>query len=190
VTYISHNPTSNISRNRDKIRRQLRSLFVYPLLYLVIWIFPLVNQVFGYTREIAQQPTWILVLSLVSLAVQGAADCAVFTAREKPWRHTKGEGFWVSVRSGWWGDSTEGVGRTREEMLVDGRIARARRAGEIVDEIGGKSREGVATRQQRGNENSMGGKDWWDVEEFDNSSEGGVQGTAGRASIGNGVWFE
>lgn len=162
--HISHDPlTSHASRNRDKIRRQLRSLFVYPLLYLVIWTFPLVNQAYGYTS--ASRPTagggggggrppWVLVCSLASLAVQGAADSAVFTAREKPWRHMGEKGFWGSVRRGWrWGGRADGVGRSREEMLVEVRIARARRAKEMVVETGGAKKRGGGMRH------------WWDFEE-------------------------
>lgn len=161
--HVSHEAlTSHVSRNRDKIRRQLRSLFVYPLLYLVTWIFPLVNQVYGFTDD-SPRPPWILILSLVSLAVQGAADSAVFTAREKPWRYTAGEGFWVSFKGGWWGGRADGVGRMREEMSVEVRIARARREAEMMDEVGGRKRRHGAQRRH-----------WWDVKEYDvTSDEGG-----------------
>jgi len=157
--HISHDPlTSHVSRNRDKIRRQLRSLFVYPLLYLVIWIFPLVNQGYGYRNSPllpGDRPAWVMVCSLASLAVQGLADSAVFTAREKPWRHVGGKGFWGSVRRGWcvWGRGKDGVGRTREEMLVEVRIARARREKEMRDEMGTGEKKRVDRRH------------WWDFEE-------------------------
>ncbi|OIW28616.1 hypothetical protein CONLIGDRAFT_681564 [Coniochaeta ligniaria NRRL 30616] len=167
--HISHDPlTSHVSRNRDKVRRQLRSLFVYPLLYLVTWIFPFVNHAYGYSDD-APRPAWVLVLSLVSLAVQGAADSAVFTAREKPWRYTAGEGFWVAVGRGRMGAA--GVGRTREEVLVEVRNARARRKAEMMDEVGRgeKKRMGVGVGGR--------GRHWWDVKEYDVASDaGGVWG--------------
>lgn len=171
--HISHDPlTSHVSRNRDKVRRQLRSLFVYPLLYLVMWIFPLVNQVYGYTTATgyssSNRPRWVYVLSLVSLAVQGAADSAVFTTREKPWRYTAGEGFWASVGWGWgWssrGWRRDGVGRTREEVLVEVRNARARRKAEVVDEV----------RREKKRREAEQRRDWWDVKEYDVASDGWV----------------
>jgi G protein-coupled receptor GPR1 len=163
--HISHDPlTSQVSRNRDKIRRQLRALFVYPLLYLVIWIFPLVNQAYGYTRnQPVNRPGWVLMCSLASLAIQGAADSAVFTAKEKPWQHVGGEGFWGSMRRGWWwrrGD--KGAGRTREEMLVEVRIARARRRQEMRDEMGGGEKKRGEGEKKRGEGER---RHWWDLEE-------------------------
>jgi G protein-coupled receptor GPR1 len=163
--HIPHDPlTSHVSRNRDKIRRQLRSLFVYPLLYLLTWIFPLVNHAYGYASD-SPRPPWILVLSLVSLAIQGAADSAVFTAREKPWRHTAAAGFWVSFRGGWWDRRTDGMGPTREEMLVEERIARARRKAEMMDEVGREKKRQVGQRRH-----------WWDVKDYEAAADGGPRG--------------
>jgi G protein-coupled receptor GPR1 len=146
----------NVTNNRDKIRRQLRSLFVYPLIYLLIWTFPFINHVKGYDSPNASSQPWLLYCSLVSLAIQGAVDSAVFTAREKPWRHSRGVGFWDSV----WSVLEEGdhVGRTREELIAEGRIARARRQNEMIDEVGG--------RETRRNE-----RQWWDIEDM--ASEAG-----------------
>lgn len=159
VPHIYHDAlASQASRNRDKIRRQLRSLFVYPLLYLVIWTFPMVNHVLGFRDPLpASRPAWVLALSVASLAVQGAADSAVFTAREKPWRYVGQKGFWDSVRAGWWygGREAEGVGLSREEMSVEARIARARRKQEMLDELGGKRKRG------------SGRKDWWEFADGD-----------------------
>lgn len=55
-----------------------------------------------------------------------------------------------------------GVGRSREEMLVDERDARARRAGEMVDEVSGRD----TSRKKR---------HWWDIEEFSFSSSGDLE---------------
>jgi G protein-coupled receptor GPR1 len=148
---------ANVTNNRDKIRRQLRSLFVYPLVYVLIWIFPFVSHVKGDDSPSASPRPWLLALSLMSLAIQGAVDSVVFTAREKPWQHARGVGFWGSV----WSVLEEGgdrVGRTREEFIVEGRIARARRQSEMIDEVGG--------RDMRRNK-----RQWWDVEDI--ASEAG-----------------
>ncbi|KAB5539485.1 G protein-coupled glucose receptor regulating Gpa2-domain-containing protein [Coniochaeta sp. 2T2.1] len=174
-----HDPLGGLSlpcpgttaHNRSHIRRQLRSLFVYPLVYLVIWIFPIVNQAYGYSKGTTTfSPPWLMLCSLVSLAVQGAADSFVFTAREKPWRYTpttkrtRGDGFWIKLREGRGRNFTmgsgNGAGRTREERLVDERIARARREKErVVEERGrGGAGEGAAGKRRR---------HWWEGGGFD-----------------------
>lgn len=169
--HISHDAlASQASRNRDKIRRQLRSLLVYPLLYLVIWTFPMVNHAAGYAApQPADRPAWMLALSLASMAVQGAADSAVFTAREKPWRYAGRDGFWGSVRRSsrdWWGwgsgargAESSGVGLSREEMLVEVRLARARRRKEIADEVEEKRKGRVAA--------AGGRRNWWEFMDVD-----------------------
>lgn len=162
--------TSSISIHRAKTRRQLCTLFIYPLIYIIIWIFPFVNHALGYGRD--AQPFWLLVLSLVPLAVQGTVDCVVFSAREKPWRETRRGGFWAAVGKGWDAGRASGSGRTREEMLVDGRIARERRKGEVVDEV----TDGLGVKRVRG----KGVRHWWDVEEV-GDEEDESQGNESRS---------
>ncbi|KAK0620485.1 G protein-coupled glucose receptor regulating Gpa2-domain-containing protein [Immersiella caudata] len=153
---------SDVARNRDKIRRQLRALFAYPLVYLIIWVFPFVSHVMGYDDAVRPgDPFWLLILGIISLCVQGTVDCALFAAREKPWRHAR-RGFWKAVTSklfgGWkenvWGDFGA-AGRTREEMMVDGRLARQRRDGEIVAEQCLRASVPFARK---------GVREWWDVD--------------------------
>jgi G protein-coupled receptor GPR1 len=159
--------TSNMAHTRDKIRRQLLSLFLYPLVYIILWIFPLANHALGYDSFKDSSQPWLLGLSLISLSIQGLVDCIVFCAREKPWRHTTGIGFWKSVRQVLAGVRA-GAGRSREEMLVDERDARARRAGEMVDEVvSGRD----TTRKKR---------HWWDIEEFSFGSNGELEEARSR----------
>lgn len=162
---------SEIARNREKILRQFRSLFVYPLAYLLTWIFPFVSHIMGFDDSLnASDPFWLLIVSTVSLGIQGAVDCAVFTIREEPWKHTQG-GFWESLdrqlrkswRTGW--KTAHVVGRTREEMLIDGRNARARREEEMAAERVVMKNQDTATK-------GRGGRDWWDAD-LDGPEDGG-----------------
>jgi G protein-coupled receptor GPR1 len=118
---------------RTKIRRQLRQLFIYPIVYLAVWLVPFVAHIRGSDTG---TPTVLAMVSLLSLCIQGTANAAVFCIKEKPWRHpdkqaTGNHGFWCRYHS------QEGVnpnvGRTREEMLVEGRIARRRRDEELAE---------------------------------------------------------
>ncbi|KAK3688217.1 G protein-coupled glucose receptor regulating Gpa2-domain-containing protein [Podospora appendiculata] len=165
VSQGSFNEESGVTKNREKIRRQLRSLLAYPLVYMIIWVFPFISHVMGYDDSVRpDDPQWLLVVSIISLCVQGAVDCLLFTIREQPWRHAKA-GFWASLGkrltlkwSGSWRDVGM-AGRTREEMLVDGRLARQRREEEIAFE-----RTRTRMRATVPGEGGRGGREWWDFE--------------------------
>ena len=74
-------------RKRHKaVKRQLRYMFVYPMVYLVMWFPPFVNHCYFYTK--AHNPPFALnCFTLCFLSLQCAVDCLVFCCREKPWRH-------------------------------------------------------------------------------------------------------
>ncbi|KAB5511356.1 G protein-coupled glucose receptor regulating Gpa2-domain-containing protein [Coniochaeta sp. 2T2.1] len=165
TAYRQHDePHSSVARNRERIRRQLRSLVYYPLIYLVTWLFPLINQTFRHRGQ--PRPLWLSALSIIGFSVQGFANVAVFMSREKPWRHRAGsKGFWVGVRGKLWGGSITayGGGRTPDDMMLEARAARARRAVEMAEES--KAQTGVAQTQQPLPENSN--RNWWDIDNFD-----------------------
>ncbi|MBE3046238.1 hypothetical protein IMZ48_27615 [Candidatus Bathyarchaeota archaeon] len=131
---------------RHKVRQQLRLLFIYPLVYTIIWIVPFVSHVLTWPDEEDEVPYPIAVVALVSVCIQGAANSVLFSVWEKPWRHVRGDnvaGFRVGKGAL--------VGRTREEMMVDGRIARVRLEVEMEER---RRRETAAKR---------GSRHWWDL---------------------------
>lgn len=152
--------SDGVSRGRDRIRRQLRLLFIYPAVYACVWIFPLVSDVIAFHKDNDHGSFWILVASLVSMCVQGLADTIVFSFREKPWRHMQG-GFWENMGSfinGLSFESRNEIGRTREEMFHDGSRARLRREEEM-------EREQRASRLSPGCTSQVSvSRNWWDVE--------------------------
>ncbi|KAL2121074.1 hypothetical protein VTJ04DRAFT_5101 [Mycothermus thermophilus] len=110
---------------RHKAQRQLRSLFIYPLVYILIWIFPFVAHILRYD-DVSQHenhgtptypyyddiyktaqpyfvrvPRWLLVLGLVTFGIQGAVDSAVFLWRETPWKHAEDRGVLEGLRKRW-----------------------------------------------------------------------------------------
>ena len=155
-----------LEQNRDKIRRQLRSLFAYPLVYILVWVFPFVSHVMGYDDSVRPgDPEWLLILGIISLCGQGTVDCALFTFRERPWRQARG-GFWESL----WkrlrlfdSDVSNGglAGRTQDEMLVDGKLARKRRDEEEAFER--MRREGLGHQGITG-AGKRGAREWWDMD--------------------------
>ncbi|PHH82170.1 hypothetical protein CDD82_6792 [Ophiocordyceps australis] len=151
--------STGLHRTRDKTRRQLRQLFIYPGVYIVVWLVPFVSHVAG------DDSSFVLVLaSLISLCAQGIADALVFSVLEKPWRHARRNS--AAAATSWclrlWrpgrgvgevsGASTAvKVGRTREEMLVDSRVATRRREEELAER---RLLQLAPPRRQR---------EWWDV---------------------------
>ncbi|KAK4169679.1 G protein-coupled glucose receptor regulating Gpa2-domain-containing protein [Cladorrhinum sp. PSN259] len=190
--------SGSVSRHREKIRRQLWSLFVYPMVYMIIWTFPFVSHVMGYDDSVSRNdPQWLLVLGILSLSVQGMVNCLLFTIREQPWKQAKGRAFWNSLKKRWQrgyhggGHHRGGItGRTREEMLVDGRLARERRAEEVVVERERRVNHGSLPWQNGGEadvgsgaERGTTNREWWDVgvfafdfgDEDDESDEEGME---------------
>ncbi|KAJ6444946.1 GPR1-like protein [Purpureocillium lavendulum] len=146
---------------RDKIRRSLRQLFIYPAVYTAVWLVPYVSHITGADRRRA--PFGLVMAAVTSLCLQGLVDAVVFCVMEKPWRHPRrpdapASSCWILRRlAGSPGSySPEGktavkVGRTREEMLVDSRIARRRRDEELAER---RLQRGAARPARR---------EWWDT---------------------------
>ncbi|KAF3797568.1 G protein-coupled receptor GPR1 [Colletotrichum gloeosporioides] len=76
---------TGMAKTRDKIRRQLRLLFVYPLVYILIWAVPFVAHVMRWDNPEQAGPFAVVLLSLVSLSIQGLVNACLFCAVEKPW---------------------------------------------------------------------------------------------------------
>ncbi|KAG6006691.1 hypothetical protein E4U21_006766 [Claviceps maximensis] len=144
---------TGMPRVRDKIRRQLGQLFVYPLVYLMGWLIPFISHVVESDKT--GRPFWLVLASLISLCTQGLADSVVFLIMEKPWRYWTRDDvtawccFCWSKQSSMMGSGIK-VGRTREEMRIDGTIARRRRERERT--------EGRLRSAGRGTTS----RDWWD----------------------------
>jgi len=85
--------TTQLQDTRNAILGQLRLLFIYPVVYLLMWIFPLVIHCLQYSDYFVVHPIfWLNVVATCSLALQAGADCAVFSWREKPWRRVRRNG--------------------------------------------------------------------------------------------------
>ena len=147
-------------KTREKILRQLRLLFIYPIVYVVIWILPFIVQLTGYGKG---APYGMRLASIVFLCLHGLADSLVFCLKEKPWRHSQTFNqifkrfnlrFWKRRQEA--PDVGARVGRTREEMTLDSRFAKARREQEQA--------EWEMERQagQDARKAARAAPDWWD----------------------------
>ena len=137
---------------REKMRRQLRKLFIYPLAYLAIWLVPFIAHNLYGPNSVPSFP--VVILRAISLCISGTVNALIFCIKEEPWRHH--DKTWQMRRdqgrqSRTW--TNPNVGRSREEMLIDGRLARKRREVEIAE------RTQLKLQQTKGF-NTV--KEWWD----------------------------
>lgn len=156
---------SEMQSTRERIRKQLRFLFIYPLVYLGMWTIPFVNHCLQYIERYAEvgPPFPIACLAVVCICSQGAVDCWLFSSREQPWKHIPdsdktflgGLKFWknwhasalpVNIFAG--GVSRRGSGKSRGEMSIDARRAYIRRDEEMA--------------ARRANSESKRKSHWWD----------------------------
>lgn len=156
---VSENPileeptldAASLVKTRETIRRQLRLVLIYPLAYITMWILPFIVHLTSYDKG---APFPMRMVSISCLCLQGFVDALIFSLKEKPWLHTRrlghgfGDGFWIT-RSHHSGINTN-AGRTREEMMIDGRLAKERRDRELADRQQGSQLGRKATTQ------------WWD----------------------------
>ncbi|KAL1597957.1 G protein-coupled receptor gpr1 [Paraconiothyrium brasiliense] len=89
---LSEEPSQHLERQlaqkRTRIHRQLRLMFIYPIVYILIWLFPFINHCMTYKDEFAAHPLyWLSLINVICLTSMGAVDCLVFSLRERPWRH-------------------------------------------------------------------------------------------------------
>ena len=75
-----------MARQRSRIHRQLRLMFIYPLIYTLMWLLPFIQHCTMYRNYYARHPIWFLRLgSTICIASMGFVDCVIFSLREKPW---------------------------------------------------------------------------------------------------------
>jgi G protein-coupled receptor GPR1 len=76
--------TEELHQKRIAIRRQLRFLFIYPLVYMFMWIIPFISHVLQYTNWYVRNPSLALTaLVTVIVPLQCAVDSWLFSTREK-----------------------------------------------------------------------------------------------------------
>ncbi|KAM0562342.1 hypothetical protein ACHAPJ_002031 [Fusarium lateritium] len=146
-------------KTREKILRQLRLLFIYPIIYVVIWILPFIVQLTGYGKG---APYGMRLASIMFLCSHGLADAVVFSLKEQPWKHSQA---FKRINLRFWKRRQEApdvgarVGRTREEMTLDSQFAKKRREQEQAEwrlerEAGQDARRAARTTSE-----------WWDIDE-------------------------
>ncbi|KAH9908459.1 G protein-coupled glucose receptor regulating Gpa2-domain-containing protein [Xylariomycetidae sp. FL2044] len=174
-----------VQRSRDKMRWQLRLLFVYPLIYTLTWVAPFMSHVLGFDETDhpgrRKEPFALQVVGVASLCMGAAVDCCFFTAWEKPWRHRQhgARSFWDSLlvsHLGWLRRRSHhynrpttssiaggGGGWTQENRRMGARSAGLRRDREIMTAQGLAAMARTAPRGRP--------REWWDVYDVGRDSD-------------------
>jgi hypothetical protein len=146
---------TGIPTSRKRNRRQLRQLFIYPVVYVLGWIIPFIAHMAN--ADLTGSPFSLVLASLISICMHGMADSLVFMFLEKPWRHPRRLICLAPLRRCPTArNSSTRVGRSREEMLVDGKLARNRRDKEEEDQR--REGRGLEPRPREAKQ-----REWWDV---------------------------
>ena len=173
---------TSLQKRHTAIKRSLRFLFIYPVVYTLMWIIPFASHCLQYSDHYSTNPPFILNCFVTAiLSLQCAVDCVLFSTREKPWRYIKGSDgtFWGSFtvwehdlklgrESGLFGGERlfgdRETGKSRTEMIAEARAARERRDLEME----GMRREWEMTQRKRKESlDRRGGRldrSWWEVE--------------------------
>ncbi|KAK6332313.1 hypothetical protein TWF696_003032 [Orbilia brochopaga] len=155
----------DLRKRQLAIQRQLRFLFIYPCVYVLIWLIPLINHTLQYYERFVMRPPFPLVcISAIAIPIQGAVDCILFTLREKPWRLVRKQNkqpffSWLLGRK--WDEPSDG-GAVNLEAMTDGqRQAYLRREREKEENAAAKAeRVEKKKRAKMQRKNSM---TWWDT---------------------------
>lgn len=77
-------------RKRQKlIERQMKSIFIYPIAYVSVWLFPFLLQCTQFNHERKHGPVyWLNYLGAFMQPFNGFVDALVFFYREEPWKYT------------------------------------------------------------------------------------------------------
>ena len=107
VSAESNQQRQNASRamqlRRRAIQRQLRLLFIYPCIYMMLWVIPLAVNIMNYTDYFAQNPVFALgILQVICITFMTFADVVIFCWRERPWRHIPGSDGTFLGSFMWW----------------------------------------------------------------------------------------
>ena len=88
-----------LAKQRQRIHRQLRLMFIYPLIYTLMWLIPFAMHCMNYWHKWAMHPVEFLFIgSSICITLMGFTDALIFSLREKPWRGIEGSNgtFWGS----------------------------------------------------------------------------------------------
>lgn len=83
--------TNEMRVQHERMRRQLRYLFLYPATYILLYIPQFVSHILRSRKSYYSDPSFVLSAFVnVCSSIQAGVDCVLFSWIEKPWRHISG----------------------------------------------------------------------------------------------------
>lgn len=80
---------NDFKKRRDQIKRNLKSIFIYPLAYVMLWLFPFIVYCLSFRYEVINGPlVGIHYIATFMRPLNGLVDVFVFIFRELPWRYS------------------------------------------------------------------------------------------------------
>jgi hypothetical protein len=118
------NTTGSASRQNLRVRRQLRLLSIYPLVYTLMWLIPFAHHCTMYIERYAQHPLWFLRLgATICISSMGFIDCLIFFLRERPWQSiATGEGTFRGSRMVWKSHKSKKTGTGQSQDTWTGKL--------------------------------------------------------------------
>lgn len=76
-------------QRRNQIEKQMKSIFIYPISYIFLWLAPFALQCIQYDWELRHGPVyWLTAISAFMQPFNCTVDTFVFLIRETPWNYT------------------------------------------------------------------------------------------------------
>ncbi|CAI4057713.1 Gpr1p SKDI_04G2040 [Saccharomyces kudriavzevii IFO 1802] len=78
-----------MKKRRAQIQKNLRAIFIYPLSYIAIWLFPIIADALQYKHEIKHGPSmWVSYIDTCVRPLSCLVDVIVYLFKEKPWNYS------------------------------------------------------------------------------------------------------
>ncbi|CAI7066893.1 BEM_collapsed_G0008730.mRNA.1.CDS.1 [Saccharomyces cerevisiae] len=78
-----------MKKRRAQIQKNLRAIFIYPLSYIGIWLFPIIADALQYNHEIKHGPImWVTYIDTCVRPLSCLVDVIVYLFKEKPWNYS------------------------------------------------------------------------------------------------------
>ena len=74
-------------KRQTQVERQMKTIFIYPVSYIILWIFPLIVHAFDFKYGLSRKPiVWLNSISAFMQPLNCTVDTIVFLIRERPWK--------------------------------------------------------------------------------------------------------
>lgn len=179
-TPVISDTSDTFSQRRACVERQMRTLFIFPLVYLIMWIPPFVNHIYQvntYNSNMTQPPPGTFIITLLAtifLPSQGFVNACIYAIRERPWRrrgraHQRALLSCRSDASNVMGSEKSDVDTTTlQAQIVNARSRHSKTSNAVESAYTRRDierRERELARMQNGDGSRPRQENWWDAQD-------------------------